>query len=891
MQQRRGGRHGERGRERGVERGRGSQKPPASVPAPSSSSPPVANVAEEVRSLSCDVEQRFSMEEAPPPSAAPPPVLAPSSSKSIRPPPRPGFGKAGNKVILRSNHFLVKLPHKEIFHYDVAITPEVQSKALNMSIIGELVQKYGESHLGKRQPVYDRRKSLYTAGPLPFNSKEFVVESRKFKVVIRLVGKADLAHLHQFMARIYLEEPKEAIHALDVVLRQSPSLDLRPTQMGLSLNIDISATSFYKPVMVTEFVAEYLALNPRAMTGPLSDTDRIRVKKALRGIKVQVTHRAEAVRRYRVTGISSAPAKELMFSVDDQGTAKISVVRYFKERYNVHLKLPNWPCLQSGSDKTPIYLPMENCGGTEIYQKLNERQVTNMLRATCRRPKEREQSIAALNVGGRYGNDKFVKEFGISVGKELCTIEGRVLPPPMLKYHDSGQQKQCLPEVGQWNMTNKRMVNGGMVQYWACLNLSGCQNEVVDNFCYQLGSTCQQKGMFFEPQPVIDTLRAPLGKLEAALVHIHEESSAILNSQGEGKHLQLLMVILPGKGGFYGKIKRICEIDLGIVSQCCLSRHIMRFNSQYLDNVSLKINVKVNGRNTVLLDAVTRRMPFITDKPTIIFGADVTHPAPERITYLPSQRYDFLNFLVVASMDWPEVTKYRCLVSDQTHRQEIIKDLFIPPREKNQDHLLAFFKKSRQKPERIIFYRDGVSEGQFNEVLLYEMDAIRKACQSLQAEYLPRVTFVVVQKRHHTRFFPRDGKTDRSGNILPGTVVDTSICHPTQFDFYLCSHAGIQGTSRPTHYHVLFDENKFSADGLQTLTNDLCYTYARCTRSVSVVPPAYYAHLAAFRARYYIDGGASDRDSSSGTVTRGTSAALTILPRVKPTVQDVMFYC
>ncbi|CAL5213279.1 unnamed protein product [Lathyrus oleraceus] len=81
---------------------------------------------------------------------------------------------------------------------------------------------------------------------------------------------------------------------------------------------------------------------------------------------------------------------------------------------------------------------------------------------------------------------------------------------------------------------------------------------------------------------------------------------------------------------------------------------------------------------------------------------------------------------------------------------------------------------------------------------------------------------------------------------MPGTVVDTSICHPREFDFYLNSHAGIQGTSRPTHYHVLYDENKFTADQLQSLTNNLCYTYARCTRSVSIVPPAYYAQLLLF---------------------------------------------
>jgi hypothetical protein len=25
-----------------------------------------------------------------------------------------------------------------------------------------------------------------------------------------------------------------------------------------------------------------------------------------------------------------------------------------------------------------------------------------------------------------------------------------------------------------------------------------------------------------------------------------------------------------------------------------------------------------------------------------------------------------------------------------------------------------------------------------------------------------------------------------------GTVVDKNICHPTEFDFFLCSHAGIK---------------------------------------------------------------------------------------------------
>lgn len=36
----------------------------------------------------------------------------------------------------------------------------------------------------------------------------------------------------------------------------------------------------------------------------------------------------------------------------------------------------------------------------------------------------------------------------------------------------------------------------------------------------------------------------------------------------------------------------------------------------------------------------------------------------------------------------------------------------------------------------------------------------------------------------------------------------------------------------------------------------LCYLFCRCTRSISVVPPAQYAHLAAFRGRLLCRGGA-----------------------------------
>lgn len=58
---------------------------------------------------------------------------------------------------------------------------------------------------------------------------------------------------------------------------------------------------------------------------------------------------------------------------------------------------------------------------------------------------------------------------------------------------------------------------------------------------------------------------------------------------------------------------------------------------------------------------------------------------------------------------------------------------------------------------------------------------------------------------------------------------------------------GIKGTSRPAHYHVLWDDNNLTMDQLQEFTYNMCHVYSRCSKSVSLPAPVAYAHLAAFR--------------------------------------------
>ncbi|CAN6287232.1 unnamed protein product [Urochloa humidicola] len=872
--------------------------------------------------------------------AAPAGRLPPASSKAVVLPPRPGYGTAGRRCKVRANHFSVQVADTEIYHYDVVITPESVSRARNRWIMNELVNMHKE-YLDRRLPVYDGRKSLYTAGPLPFGAKEFVLMltnpdraskgEKEYKVVIKDAAKIDMYNLQQFLAGRQREMPQGIIQALDIALRECPTSrytsisrsffssqefgtggplgngvecwrgyyqSLRPTQMGLSLNIDISATAFYKAQPIIDFIVEYL--NIRDTSKRLSDQERIKLKKALKGVRVDTTHRRDVSIRYKITGLTSAPLNDLTF---DQNGTRVSVVQYFRQQYNYSLKYTHWPCLEAGNTSRPIYLPMEVCNvskGQRYSSKLNENQVRNILRLACERPAQREERTLGVLKNNNFNADDYTREFGIKVNHQLALVDARVLPAPKLKYHESGKERVCNPSVGQWNMINKKMVNGGSIKHWACLTFaSRIHPNEIGRFCEDLVMMCNCIGMEMNTQPCVQINKARQDNVEAAIRGIHGHSSQVLAQQGlTGQQLQLLIIILPDMSGSYGMIKRLCETELGVITQCCAPKNVMKGGKQFLENLALKINAKVGGRNTVLEDALNRRIPLLTDVPTIVFGADVTHPSPGEGT-APSIA------AVVASMDWPQVTKYKCLVSSQGHRVEIINDLFKEVRDPVKgivrggmirELLISFKKSTGHKPHRIIFYRDGVSEGQFSQVLLYEVDAIRKACASLEEGYLPKITFVVVQKRHHTRLFPENHRsrdqTDRSGNILPGTVVDTMICHPSEFDFYLCSHSGIQGTSRPAHYHVLFDENGFSADALQTLTYNLCYTYARCTRSVSIVPPAYYAHLAAFRARYYIEDDMTDQGSSTGTSrTYDQSVPVKQLPRIMENVQQFMFYC
>ena len=157
------------------------------------------------------------------------------------------------------------------------------------------------------------------------------------------------------------------------------------------------------------------------------------------------------------------------------------------------------------------------------------------------------------------------------------------------------------------------------------------------------------------------------------------------------------------------------------------------------------------------------------------------------------------------------------------------------------------------------------------QVLQHELLALRAACTEIDPEYKPTMTIIVVQKRHHLRMFPNNPRdeTGKARNIPPGTILDHSVTHQLEFNFYLNSHFALQGTSKCALYHVLWDENDFKSDSLQAITYQLCHTYARCAKSVSYPTPVYYSHWVAFRYNKSAGYGDPDRDRNKLTAPNG----------------------
>lgn len=780
---------------------------------------------------------------------------------------RKGVGTIGRKISVETNYLQIVLDKlaPKAYHYDFEADPDKPNRMMQ-----SVFNAFRKEHFPNIVMAFDGKKNVYCATRLKIEHKlesevvvndEYNSRGKTFKVSFKETNDCviDMTTLKNYMSNNDLEKPLRALQCLDIVFRMvcigktiavgrsffAPPKRLMELGDGYELytglfqsmvlgwkpylNVDIAHKGFPMSMSVIEAVKSLRDYRQDSELGRYGEADLLAKLKGLQ-LVYQLPGQPGSRKQMKFNGLKQT-AERQTFSLEDG--RKLTVQEYFAEK-NMKLQFPKLPCLHIGSSIKTIYVPAEFCTippGQALLKKLNEVQTRAMIKHAATGTAVRKTKIYDLLDSLCHNKNEVVQSFGLNVNDTFIKVPARILTAPTLEY---AQNRTINVRDGVWRPDNLSFLNPMNCTKFAVINMDNkCRESEIQRFIKMNFEASQKLSMQFAKDYEWENLNSACRD---------NEVDTMMNKL-KAKEVKLIFVVIPERPDCYQKVKISAEINCGMLTQCIKSRTIGRLDLSIVNNILLKVNAKLNGVNHKL-ELKSGSRTDLLKRPIMVIGADVTHPG------LDSHEPSVVG--VAASHDG-NVFKYNMCWRLQKPNEEMIQDLSNITAEQ-----IRFFQSQNKniKPEKIMYYRDGVSEGQFQQVLDIELRALYRGCASIEPNYKPEITFIVVQKRHHTRFFPtKDGPTSgKNLNVQPGTIVDTEITHPKQNQFFLVSHQSIQGTARPTKYCVLHDDANINTDVLQTFTFNLCHLFTRCNRAVSYVAPTYYAHHVASRGKVYVAG-------------------------------------
>lgn len=772
--------------------------------------------------------------------------------------------------------------------FDISLTTPKESHELDLSILNEPNVRNAEKEIQALDIL------------LSYGAKKYKLAVGN-NLFMRKVDLQQLTNDQRKAIRFELGEMKEVSFGH----YQSAKL----TENGTQLNVDRVAIVFNqggKLLSLVEKLCTEMRSGPsrRDNRGPpqrdveinsnfrLNPNEKALLNAELKGLNFEVDHISYKPKN-RIFCITEKNVSEIFFDqkMENNQTQQVSVKTYFERVYKDYLDklgrdlFPNLPCVQVGKTN-PKFFPLEVVSIIDDQYNMKKLKPKHQAEMTKRcgqqKPTERfrESELQVKNLITARGNQTdYLKYFDIQMQTKYSECKGRVLDPAALLFSNN---RKTIPNQGQWRQ------DAGYIEAtqnigadWLVINFTkdynnqmrfAPQRDQVDAFIKTVINCSKTTGNNFTwPCEVI---------YDEAFRGRKDLEDAMFDYLNDHKNVKIIIYIIPKLDELYNSIKFLSEIVFGRVTQCVSQDKKNQFaQMSYVSNLMLKINAKLGGTN-LMLDRDCK-VAFLRKK-CMIMGLDCTHPAPH-------DRLGNSIASVVATYDKNMVNYYsRCVVQPKPRTEIVALDEITK-------EMMEYFKnRNNFYPEYVLVYRDGVSEGQFQDVIDKEINLMKKAFCEISPNCNPKITFIVVQKRHHTRFLPvrECDRIQKSQNVLPGTVIDNTITSNYYHDFYLCAHFGALGTSRPTRYIVLHDDSEFSGDEIQQTTNLLSYLFPRCTKAVSVPPPILYAHLSCKRARSYLFTIDNNRGTTFGEkeCTPSEIKELNQKIQVKENLRSILYY-
>uniref|UniRef100_A0AAR2KTU3 Piwi-like protein 2 n=1 Tax=Pygocentrus nattereri TaxID=42514 RepID=A0AAR2KTU3_PYGNA len=746
--------------------------------------------------------------------------------------PRKKAGTKGNPVVIGSNYIPIHCKNEAVFQYHVAFTPNVESLSMRFGMMrdhrsatGEVVAFDGSIlYLPKRLEEVVHLKSERRTDNQEIDIKIQMTKILPphsdlcipfYNVVLRRVMK--ILGLKLVGRNHY--DPNSAVvlgkHRLQVWPGYATCI--KRTDGGLYLSVDVS-----HKVLRNDSVLDVMNVIYQQSRESFQDE----CTKEFIGAIVITRYNN---RTYRVDDIEWSKSPKDAFTMADG--SKMTFIDYYRKNYGITIKEVDQPMLVHRPKERSrpggkvitgeILLLPELSFMTGIPEKMRKdfRAMKDLTMHINVSAEQHTHSIKQLlqNISTNPEALHELSRWGLEISPEILVTQGRTLPMETICLQSASFISS--PSV-DWSreVVRDSSISTIPLYCWAVFYPRRAA-EQAEELVAMFGKVAGPMGMRLD-RPIRMELRDD--RTETYVKSIHSQLTSEPN-------VQLVVCIITGnRDDLYSAIKKLCCVQSPCPSQAINVRTIAQPQKlrSIAQKILLQINCKVGG------ELWTVSVPL---KHLMVIGVDVHHDTSKKSRSV-------MGF--VASLN-SLLTRWYSRVTFQMPHEEIINGFRVC--------LLAalqkYYEVNHSFPEKIVIYRDGVSDGQLKTVELYEIPQILK-CFETFPNYEPKMTFIVVQKRINTTLYSYEG--DRFGTPPPGTVLDHTVTNRDRVDFYLMAHSIRQGCGFPTHYISIYNTANLTPDHLQRLTFKMCHLYWNWPGTVRVPAPCKYAHKLAFLSGQYL---------------------------------------
>ncbi|KAB0373056.1 hypothetical protein FD755_014715 [Muntiacus reevesi] len=498
-------------------------------------------------------------------------------------------------------------------------------------------------------------------------------------------------------------------------------------------------------------------------------------------------------RTYRIDDVDWNKTPRDSFTMSDG--KEITFLEYYSKNYGITVKEEDQPLLihrpserqnnQGMLLKSEILLLPELSFMTGIPEKMKKdfRAMKDLTQQINLSPRQHHSALERLlrTISKNETATNELTRWGLSLQKDVHKIEGRVLPMERINLRNTSFITS--PELN-WvkEVTRDLSILTVPMHFWALFYPKRAMDQARE-LVNMLEKIAGPMGMPMSPPAWVEL------KDDRVETYVRTIQSML---GVEGKIQMVVCIITGTRDDLYGAIKKLCCVQTPVPSQVINVRTIgqpTRLRS-VAQKILLQINCKLGGE---------------------LWGVDIP-----------------LKQLMVIGMD---------VYHDPSRGMRSVVGFVASI------NLKLSFQVNHCLPEKIVVYRDGVSDGQLQTVASYEIPQLQKCFEAFE-NYHPKMVVFVVQKKISTNLYL--AASENFATPSPGTVVDHTITSCEWVDFYLLAHHVRQGCGIPTHYVCVLNTANLSPDHMQRLTFKLCHMYWNWPGTIRVPAPCKYAHKLAF---------------------------------------------